>query len=320
MTETLEHEQQQTDDPRVRGVQIEAKLVEWNIPYRYNPKLLIGNVRVVADAQIRSTEHLVDRAQVERYAAQMDGGATFPPILLMGDTLLVDGNTRLAAARKLRRKTIPAFHAEFPNGELGRTFAAALNQQNGRSLSSEEAHRAAISLLAFGYTEESVAREIGYSRTAIAHWRKEKEYHERAATTLVVEQAAKVAKIEQRKLADIKQNTPFAAAVNLVAEVRPKSKAVTDLITAVKEAPSEADALEVIARTRKEWAPAGPPPHRATVPPELAIARRALPQLINLKENPMLLLEPDQDRRLTSIAQWEFVQELAERVLALYRG
>jgi ParB-like chromosome segregation protein Spo0J len=317
MTETLEHEQQQTEDPRVRGVQIEAKLVDWNIAYRYNPKLPIGNVRVVESAQTRSTEHIVDRAQVERYAAQMDNGAVFPPIVLMGDTLLLDGNTRLAAARKLRRKTIPVFHAEFPNAELGRSFAAALNQQNGRSLTTEEAQAAAISLLAFGHTEESVAREIGYSRTAIAHWRKEKEYHERAATTLVVDQAASVAKTEQRKLADIKLNTPFAAAVNLVADVRPKAKDVTDLVAAIKEAPSEADALDVIARTRKEWAPAGPPPHRVSVPAELQSARRALPQLVALANNPLLLVEQDQERRDRSLAQWRAVRDLADQVLTL---
>ena len=206
MTETLEHEHQ-TDDPRTRGVQIEAKFVDWNVPYRYNPKLPIGNVRVVESAQIRSIEHMVDTAQVERYMAQMDNGAVFPPIVLMGDTLLLDGNTRLAAARKLRRKTIPVFHGEFPNSDVGRAFAASLNQQNGRSLSTEEAHAAAMSLLAYGYPEETVAREIGYSRTAINHWRKEKEYQDRATATLVADKAAGVTKIDQRKLADIKLNS-----------------------------------------------------------------------------------------------------------------
>jgi ParB-like chromosome segregation protein Spo0J len=315
MTETLDR---LDDDARRLAVQIEAKLLDWNIPYEYDPEMPIAEIRRVEAAQTRTLEHLADASQIERYTAQMEAGAVFPPILLLNRDLLLDGNTRLAAAKKLRRKTIPAFHADFPNGELGRSFAAALNQQNGRPLSTEEAHRAALSLLSFGHTEESVAREIGYSRTAIGHWRKEKEFSERTKLTRTENKAAGISRIDQRKLADIKLSTPFAAVLDLVADVRPKTSLVTELVKAVQQAPSEADALEVVAKHRAEMVPAGPPPHRTAAAPELQAVRRSLPQLVNAAHNPMLLLESADDRKHTSIDQWQIVKDLATRVLDLY--
>jgi len=308
------------DDPRMRGIAIEAKLREWNIPYSYDPAFPISEIKVLIEAQVRSAEHLADETQVEEFAEQMRNGAVFPPLLLHGEKLMLDGNTRNKAARRNRMKTFPVFHAAFPNIELGRTFAASMNQQNGRRLSRPEAQAAALSLLKFGHTEESVARELGYSRTSITNWRKESEFAQRAEVSMSIDAARSVDKLSQHKLADIKQVAPFAAAVDLVAAAKPSAKVVTALVKAVTAAPSEAEAIAVVEAKRKEIAPSGPPPHRPAVPEELAIVRRLLPQFLNRAANPALLVESDPEKKDKAREQWEQLGRLCTAVLGLYGG
>ena len=322
MTDTVEEPTPENlpdiTDPRIRGIAVEAKLIEWNIPYTYDPAMPFADISVLQAAQTRVEEHVVDEAQIEEFAEQMRNGATFPPLLLHGERLLLDGNTRHGAGKKNRLKTMPVFHAHFPNIELGRTFAASMNQENGRRLSKTEAHAAALSLLRFGHTEESVARELGYSRTSIQNWKKESEFTERATETLVTDQAAKIDKNSQHKLADIKQLAPFAAAVDLVAASRPTASVVTALVKAIKEAPSESEAIKVIEEKKQEMAPAGPPPHRPTVTNELAIVRRTLPQLLNQGDNPAAMVETDPEKRDGAREQWKRLHELSGVVLGLY--
>jgi hypothetical protein len=323
MTDTVEETPEtmpDVTDPRIRGIAIEAKLIEWNIPYTYDPAMPLAEISVLQAAQTRSEEHMVDQDQVEEFAEQMRNGAIFPPVLLQNERLLLDGNTRTGAARKNRLKTFPAYHAAFPNIELGRTFAASMNQENGRRLSKTEAHAAAISLLKFGHTEDSVARELGYSRTSIQNWKKEADFVLRASEALVADQAETISKNDQHKLADIRQRAPFAAAVDLVATVRPARSVVTALVKEVKDAPSESDAIRIIDEKRRELAPAGPPPHRPTIAKQLAIIRRTLPQILNQADNPSVLIETDPDKRADAMVQWERLHGLSEVVLGLYRA
>lgn len=312
-------EQPVYDEARRRGVSFEAKLDEWNIRYTYDPTMSVGDISLLEAVQIRSTEHRVDKRQADEYAEQMRNGAVFPPLVLHADRILLDGNTRLEAAKRLRRKTVPVYHAHFPNMELGRSFAASMNQQNGRRLSPEEAFAAAISLLRFGHTEESVARELAYSRTHISNWRRESEFMERAEAALVAGKAGELSKPQQRKLADIKQSAPFAAAVDLVAVTAPSAKDVTELVQAVTSAPSEADAVAAVEERRRSWAPSGPKPHRPSATSELAAVRRCLPQLVAIT-NPLLVVETDDERREAAVRGWEALHRLAGDVLAAYRG
>ena len=223
-------------DPRKVGIQVEAKLQQWNVPYEYDPAVPVDSIKFVESAQVRREEAGAYKEQVEEYAEQMRNGAVFPPIVLLGNNILTDGNTRIKAHKKLRRTTIPAFKTQFPNPDLAVAFAGAMNQRNGRRLRKEDAHRAAISLLDAKHSEESVAAELGYSRTQIANWRRETSFWRKAeATALPEEVVAKIKAPTQRKLSGIGHNPQFAAATTLVANkpgLTPKQ--VSELVEAVR--------------------------------------------------------------------------------------
>lgn len=306
----------ETVDARKIGVMIESKLIEWNIPYEYFPEFPIDDIKTIETTQIRSADHRVSQEQAERYAGQMANGAVFPPIVLTNFDVLLDGNTRTQAYKRIKAKTVPAFKATFPNMMLARAFAGAVNQQNGRPLSREEVQTAALDLMRFQYTDEAIARELGYSRTQINNWRREQECAERAQRTLVTDRLERVKKADQWKLSQVALDAPFAAAVELVADVKPGARELSALVKELKDAPSEAEQLQIIAQRRGELLPSGPPPHHhVPVADELRNARMVLPRLVKLRGAAGLLVENDPERRGPWVESWRSVRDLANEVL-----
>ncbi len=307
----------QTYDARKFGVMIEAKLIEWNIPYEYVTEFPVADAKLVDSTQVRSAEHRVDPRQADEYAAQMKNGSVFPPIVLTDSGIVLDGNTRLQAAQKIKRAALPAFLAKFPNMLLARAFAGAINQTGGRRLTQAEANQAATDLMRFGYADEAISRELGYSRTQIGNWRKEQQCAERAERTMVSGRLGQVKKADQWKLAQVELDAPFAAAVELVADVKPGTKELSALVKELRAATSEADQLQVIAQHRGMLVPSGPPPHHhLAVAKELQHARRAVPSLLTLRGNLELLVELDEVRRGPWIESWRGVRDMANEVLA----
>lgn len=300
------------------GALVEAKLIEWAIPYDYVADFAIDDIRSLPDTQVRKAEHVIDPDTVEQYAEHMKQGVTFPPIIIFGDSILIDGNTRVGAARKAKIRSLPAFQCRFPNGELAVAFAAATNQMGGRRLSQEEAHAQANVLMRYGYEDDSIARELGYGRSQVNNWRREREAREHAERTLVSDNLAKIARTEQRKLAGVKLDAPFAAAVDFVATTKPKAAVITDLVKRITAAPSEADAVAVISAIKAETTPTGPPPHRPARTNEQTVAGRCLPQLAKMQGRQLALVESDPDRRDAWVAQWTIVRDLAAAVVALH--
>lgn len=305
--------------PRLRGIHFEAKLREWAIPYSYVEDFDLSAIQVVETAQVRDSEHRYDAETAAEYREQMGAGAVFPPIIVMEPNLLVDGNTRKAAAEALRRRTFPAFLAKFPTVDMAKAYAAAVNQEGGRRLTKDEARRATMTLLTAGYTDEAVSREIGYNATQVKKWRLEKEFAEREKRTFVSEAGAVLSDRERQEIAKVKNEPLFAEVVKLAADIKPKQGLLNEAVRRVAEAPSEAEGLRVLEEVKQEWKPSGPPPHRPVpIPAELKKARMMLPQLAALAGSASLLYETDQERRQKATQQWQDVRGLAVEMLGMY--
>lgn len=317
-TAVIEFRTPDAHDPRVLGVLAEAKLQEWNISYEYVPALDVTGLEVVEVAQVRSAEHRFHNDQVEEYRQHMTAGAVFPPIVIMAPNMLIDGNTRLAAARKARIKTMPAFVARFPSTGLARAFAASMNQTNGRRLAPDEARGAALALLEAGHTEESVALAVGYSRTQVGKWKTEQAFVDRARRVSMPQAVEQVSRNQQQQIGQIRSDPVFAEVVRTVTDLRPAAKDVTSMVHIAKEANSEAEALQKLTEFRTDIQPAGPPPHRPSVSPALRAWRMAGTQVLKFDGNPLDFLEVDETRRSTAVESWRRMQQLANAVLAAY--
>src|SRR4029077_1679299 len=256
-------------DPRTVGLQIEAKLADWHLSYTYLPEFPIQDVRAAEWAQVREIKHIADKDTLSEFVTQMRGGAVYPPIVLMHPDVLVDGNHRLNAARKIGRRTIPAVVVQFATVNMAKSFAAAMNQMNGRRLTAPEAFEVAGTMFEMGLDDDAIAREIGRSQESVRQMRRRKQFERRAETLGITEQVADVKDSQRVKLAMIDHDPVFDAAAKIVAETRPQMADVNKLVKAAQEATSDGGAIEALNKFKAEMPPAGPPPVRVTVPSEL---------------------------------------------------
>ena len=322
MTSTLDSPAVMEVDPRMAGIQIEAKLRDWNLTYEYTAEFPLESVRVVDWTQVRTAEHVADKDTLAEFRMQMTQGAVYPPIVIMEPDVLVDGNHRVTAAKALRRKTFPAFVVKFNSVDLAKSFAAAVNQMGGRRLTTQEAYQAAITMMARGMADEAIAREIGRSPSSVRDMRKQNEFTQRSTAipeiAKLMQQAPIPAK-SQMKLAAIPHDPVFAEAVKVVAETRAPAATVNEIVEAATSARTDTDGIIAIRRKRAELAPAGPPPHRVIVPQAVKNCRMWLGGILKFRENATILLDTQSDEtRTKAVEQWKQVRALADEVIGLY--
>ena len=300
----------QNRDPRA-----EALFAQWNIPVELNQDFPIDDIRRLDGAQVRDLGHVAPAEGVQEYAMQMSSGALFPPIVLMKPNILVDGNTRLGAAKSIGRETFAAYVIDVPTVDFAKSVAGALNQLNGRRLDAAEAQRVALTMLQeLKFNDDQIAAYVGRSSQMVRTWRRQAETETRAKRLGLAEQLDSVSKNQQDRIASINHDAPFAEVVKLLSEAKVPNGELRSIVQDVIKAPSEADELERVARARAELRALGPHPRRAQTNPVARRARMVIPQLLNMK--PLALLEParlNEDRKA-----WEQLRGHCDDVLRVF--
>lgn len=321
MTTTIPDERPATElDPRLAGVQTEAKLGSWSLSYEYVADFPIAAIHVAPWAQVRSADSLADKETLSEFRTQMMMGTVYPPIIIMEPDTLVDGNHRFAAAKMLHRTSLPAFVVSFNSVDLAKSFAAACNQMGGRRLTTSEAYQAATTMMARGMADESIARELGRSASGIRDMRKRNEFADRtAAIPEIAKVAASISEKGQIRLTQIRHDPAFAEAVKLVADTHAPVRTVSEIVQAATKARTDADAITAVRALRAQLAPAGPPPKQVTIPPEVRQANMHLGGLLKLASNPVAMLDTSSpERRAESLGKWRQLAGLAGRIIGLY--
>jgi ParB-like chromosome segregation protein Spo0J len=300
----------------VRDTRLEAILDRWGLTYELQDEYPLRRLKIAEETQARSADHRQPSSSVDEYATHMKNGAQFPPILIASNGMLVDGNTRAAAAERIGRDSIAAYVVKLGNLELGKLIAAAINQTNGRRLASEELVAAAEGYLDAGYTEEAVARELGCSISHVRNVRRERTY--RDAATRVGTDELKIGKPQQRVLAGVTHDEPFRAAATLVAETNPTAKDTSALVDELTKARSDADAVAIVNAKRQEWAPAGPPPRRVVSSAKPTKALKVVRQLVEMIGDAPGSVVRIGDNQAEHAAAWRELEGLVVQVVALY--
>jgi len=298
----------------------EAKFQEWNLEYRLEPAFPIDQLRVADWAQVRNANHVAPLDEVEEYRQQMANGANFPPVILMAPETLIDGNTRLAATKKLHKKTIAAYLINFPSVPMAKSLAAAINNLGGKRLSPEEAVEAAKLLMDMHFADEAIAREVGRSVEQVRRIRNQLEFVERTQALHLEHAAARVSPDNRARLNSVKHEPVFGEFVQFVAQAVPAKKTVTDLLKQVHNASSDADAISVIREAKRDYSTAGPPPHDRDTPisPQVRQVVMHVSALAKLSVDPEALFDPREDKRDERVQQWQQVAQLSARMLELY--
>jgi hypothetical protein len=235
------------------SAQTESKLAARHVRYVFEPNLDIKQVRDVEGNQVRLSEHRAPKAMVDRYAEQMKAGAIFPAIVVNDRYEIVDGNSRWMAAQRNKRETIAVYVCSDLSALQARSLSVELNQSHGLSMTEEE-----IRAFVTGAVEErqvldpkAYARMTGVKASTLARWAAAKHFDMRAARDgLASDHLKDLADSVRAALNVARLQAVFMQVTSLAVDARMPVAQLRTIITEANAAPSEAEALAVVARAR----------------------------------------------------------------------
>src|SRR5262245_35464760 len=201
-------------DPKV-----EALLRDWNLRFELLEAVEIESIVQVSEQQARAVAHRALPENVEAYYEHMKAGAQFPPIVLREPRIMLDGNTRIAAATKLGLQYFPAYIVhDIVTTEMARALSGSINQLGGQRLEADEAQEIAVEML-YGelrLSVEAVARYVGRSSSQITKWRKQAEVSKHAERLGIEDKVRSISTNSRGKLAAVQLDEPFRRLVDVV--------------------------------------------------------------------------------------------------------
>jgi hypothetical protein len=162
----------------------ESVLTSLKIKFDYWPEYPLS--KLVSDplTQVRLTDNQAPAPEVKRYTDLLKGGAEFPPVVVMKDGRLIDGNTRHAAYSRQRKAVIPAYVCDVTSPALARRVGVELNSNHGKRMEKQEL----INWLGDGngsVSEEDALRITGWSKSTISRVRGALHFEARRSTLVI---------------------------------------------------------------------------------------------------------------------------------------
>lgn len=191
---------------------------------------------------------------VKRFAEQMKAGAIFPAIVVNDRGELVDGNTRRMAAVKNGHETIAAYICSDLSALQARSLSVELNQSHGLSMTEDEIHAFVASAVQEGQLldTKAYARMTGVKASTLSRWIAGKQFRMRAERAGIAgSEVAALSESVHAALHVARLKSVFVEVTALAVAARMPAAALKKLITKANAAPSEAEALAVVADERK---------------------------------------------------------------------
>lgn len=280
---------------------IERLGFKWEMDYEYPLPDTAQRV------QIRDLKHYTPGGQVAAYAAAMRRGDKFPPIVMTRDGHLVDGNTRVEAARRNKRPDLQAFilnlnYETASEREVRRLkiLGAGFNTRNGKGIDRNEIARAVKAVAGDGTWDATrVAALLGVTDATVQGIFAEQRARDRAKK-LGIDLNGSVPATQVKMLGQRSpkfNDEPFAAVTHLTQDAGLDSRALRDLCDRMQAVGSDREKVAIVAEERKsreqqiaEFAATG-----KKVPPASAELRRKLGYVLGFEDNPRGLLEFNRD-------------------------
>lgn len=171
-------------DPRTESV-----LSSLKVKFEYDPEFPLAKLVLDQETQVRFEVNQAPQREVKRYADLLKAGAEFPPIVILRNGRVVDGNTRWNAYDIQRRSTIPAYACDITSPALAKRIGAELNAVHGKRMEKEEL----TNWLASGngsVSEEDALRITGWSGTTIRRIRSALQFEARRTKLGIVLESA----------------------------------------------------------------------------------------------------------------------------------
>lgn len=233
-----------------RDLGIEAWLDEHKLTYEYNEELPLSRIDRAASLSNQARLEPLDEEVVERYAADMERGDLFPPIVCRRSgrrLVLIGGNHRTTAATHANLATLPAYIVDV-EAELATVLTYEDNRRHGLPPSEEERLLQAQHLVETGWPAGDAARAVGISAKKLDQAILVVEADRRSVNLGVPSQRwNKLAKSVRWRLGQIRSDLVFGAAAEMAAKTSLSTGDAFEFVTRVNRSSSEDEALAVVA-------------------------------------------------------------------------
>jgi hypothetical protein len=250
--------------------------------------------------QIREERHVAPKANVMEYAERMKNEPT-EAILVTADGYTVDGNTRIAAAKKIKRQFLPAYVLEVNYDEADQKtkdrveILAARANRHGTPLDKREKRKAVRGCITQGWKTDMIGYYIGVTPSAVTQVKNEIAAEDKMKKIGMSENGLSGASL--RALGQIAEvnDKPFEEIAKLASDAGLNAGEIKALGKQVREAGADKTALDLIKAERvareesiqelKLTGSSSPPPARKL--------KQHLGFINGYSERPGVLVEPN---------------------------
>jgi hypothetical protein len=296
------------------------------LKYQFVPMFDLSQLDKSRRVQVRESDHYAPSANVKQYAEAMRGGAEFPPIVVSSDHYVIDANTRIEAAKSIKRPSLPALVItsayETANNEVKskyKALAATLNQLGGQRLTTAEARDAALVLLELGWTVSNISRALGLSQQIANKLKKETAARARMSELGIIPPKSEYLAICGSPTLLTLNDEPYRRMVLLIADANLSHREATEVAAQVGKAGSDAAAIDLLKH------------HRAMLedrirshaltgngkPSQSALFRRALGSILGYQGREEDAVEPDQSACQAHLAKCLAARDMLEEIVRL---
>lgn len=215
--------------------------------------------RLKERVQVREEKHVAPSTRVQEYAARMKSEPV-PPILVTLDDYIVDGNTRIGAAKKNKRGFLPAVVLavswETATGkEKMRVLAlGAKANRHGEPLDKREKREIVSEAVKQGWTQDVIGMMVGVTPAVVAQIQDEVRAVEKLERVGISPNGTGAASLRALGKIASMNDEPFRQIVLLATDAGLNSTEIKDLAKRAKEANSDQGALAVINADREQSA------------------------------------------------------------------
>lgn len=234
-----------------RNPKTERWLDELGVTWTFDPDVILAKVDRDASLANQVRHVPLDEGTVDRYAADMAHGDTFPAVLIDADTMaLLGGNHRDAAHRRANHTTMPGYLVSGDTTTLLRVRVED-NRNHGLPTTTEERLDHGLALVDAGLTQKEAARIVGLPQPKLSIHAGVTHLAGRIAAHPKADRAARLPKATRYQLSQITDDAVLHAAVDLVVDAALPTKDVKALVESTK-AVDELEAMRIIGQLTED--------------------------------------------------------------------
>ena len=228
--------------------------------YRFHPQFDISLLDLKGKrVQVREADNYSPPENVRSYAEALRGGAEFPPIVITADNYVVDANTRVEAARKIKLPNFPALvltvgfeKADDDTKSKLFALAATLNQLGGQRLKTAEAQSAVVHLAHLGWTTPNIQRAVNLSPGQINRVKRIVEAKNRMMRLGMTPPTDDYCDKAGDAKALLLNDEPFKRFVHLLVDAGLKAAEAKNLADEMRKAGSDQGAIDFVSARRND--------------------------------------------------------------------